>query len=103
MVGVDATGGAGVAPLLQGEDPAPGLREGAASGEGVVPASGSPTARITLVLEAIVGVLQGVSVASPRLLSLQAGAQALTYFLHAGVSLPQAGNQEANYNEAKDQ
>lgn len=27
----------------------------------------------------------------------------LTYFVHAGVSFPQARNQEANDNEAKDQ
>ncbi len=27
----------------------------------------------------------------------------LTYFFHAGVSLPQAGNQEANHNKAEDQ
>lgn len=27
----------------------------------------------------------------------------LTYFVHAAVSLPQAGNQEADHNEAEDQ
>lgn len=77
MVSVDTARGAVAAPSLQGDDPAPSLGEGAASGESTVPASGSPTVQVTLILEAIVGVLQGVSVASPGLVRLQTGDQAL--------------------------
>lgn len=62
---------------LQGEDPAPGLWEGAAPGDDVVPASADPSAGVALVLEAIVGELQGVSVTGPRLGRLKAGAEAL--------------------------
>lgn len=65
------------APSLQGDDPAPGLGEGAPSGDGVVPASGPPAARVGLVLEAVVGVLQGVSVAGAGLVGPQTGAQTL--------------------------
>lgn len=65
------------APSLQGDDPAPCLGEGAPSGDSVVPAPAAPPARVALVLEAIVGVLQGVSVAGAGLVGLQAGAQAL--------------------------
>lgn len=56
---------------------APGLGEGAPSGENIVPASGSPTAQVPLILEAIIGVLQGVSVATSGLAGLQTWAQAL--------------------------
>lgn len=62
---------------LQGDDPTSWLREGAPSGRSVVPAPAAPPAQLGLILEAVVGVLQGVPVAGPRLLRLQAGAQAL--------------------------
>lgn len=65
------------APSLQGDDPASCLGEGAPSGKSVVPAPGTPAARVGLILEAVVGVLQGVPVARPGLVGLQAGAQAL--------------------------
>lgn len=77
MVGVDPTGRAVAVPSLHGDDPAPWLGEGAPSGESIVPAPATPAARIALILEAVVGVLQGVSVAGPGLVGLQAGAQAL--------------------------
>lgn len=62
-------------PSLQGYDP--GLGEGAPPGDGVIPASRSSSARVRLILEAVVGVLQGVSVTGPWLVRLQAGAQTL--------------------------
>lgn len=65
------------APSLHGDDPASCLGEGAPSGENVGPASAAPAARVALILEAVVGILQGVPVAGPRLVRLQAGAQAL--------------------------
>lgn len=65
------------APSLQGDDATSCLGEGAPSGEGVVPAPAAPTARVGLILEAVVGVLQGVPVAALVLVRLQAGAQAL--------------------------
>lgn len=65
------------APSLQGDNPASGQGEGAPSGDSVVPASGAHAAQIGLILEAVVGVLQGVPVAAPALVRLQAGAQAL--------------------------
>lgn len=65
------------APSLQRDDPASCLGEGAPSGESVVPAPRAPAAQVGLVLEAVVGVLQGVPVAGAGLLGLQAGAQAL--------------------------
>lgn len=64
-------------PSLQGDDPASRLGEGAPSGDDVVQAPGNPAAVVALVLEAVVGVLQGVPVAGARLVGLQAGAQAL--------------------------
>ncbi len=77
MVGEDSTGGAVAAPSLQGDDPASWLGEGAPSGDSIVWAPGTSSAWVALSLEAIVGVLQGVSVAGPRLVRLQARAQAL--------------------------
>lgn len=65
------------APSLQGDDAASCLGEGAPSGDSVVPAPGGPAARVGLILEAVVGVLQRVPVAGPGLVRLQAGAQAL--------------------------
>lgn len=56
-----------VAPSLQGNDP----------GNDPVPAPSGPPALVTLVLEAVVGVLQRVPVARPGLVRLQTGAQAL--------------------------
>lgn len=64
-------------PSFHWDDTASCLREGAPSGESVVPASATPAAMVGLVLEAVVGVLQGVPVAGPVLVRLQAGAQAL--------------------------
>lgn len=58
------------APSLQGDDPTTGLRVGAPPRKSVVPASGTPAALVTLILEAIIGVLEGVPVACPRLVGL---------------------------------
>lgn len=58
---------------LHWNDAATPLGEGAPSGESVVPAPAAPTAVVPLVLEAIVGVLQGVPVAGPGLVRLQTG------------------------------
>lgn len=66
-----------LAPSLEGDDPATGLGEGAPPGKSVIPASGTPAALVTLILEAIIGVLEGVPVAGPGLFRLRAGAQAL--------------------------
>lgn len=47
-----------------------GLWVGASSGENIVPAPGTPAALVALILEAIIGVLEGVPVAGPRLVGL---------------------------------
>lgn len=57
-------------PSLQGDDTTMGLRVGAPSGKSVVPASGPSAALVALILEAIIGVLEGVPVACPRLVRL---------------------------------
>lgn len=65
------------APSVQGDNPASRLGEGAPSGDSIVPASSAHAAQVGLILEAVVGVLQGVPVSAPALVRLQAGAQAL--------------------------
>lgn len=51
------------APSLQGATSC--QREGGPSGEGIVPATGAAPVLVSLVLEAVIGILQGVPVASP--------------------------------------
>lgn len=79
------------APSLQGDNPASLLGEGAPSGDSVVPASGAHPAQVGLILEAVVGVLQGVPVSAPVLVRLQAGAQALQ--TGGGALINTAGNE----------
>lgn len=65
------------APPLQWDDSSSGLGEGASSRNNIVPAPGNTAVLVSFILEAIVGVLQGVPVAGPVLVRLQAGAQTL--------------------------
>lgn len=117
------------AAALYGDDAASRQGEGAASEGGAAPAPGGSAVLLRLVLEAVICVLEGVPVAGARLLGPQAGqalqgggvkdqqghspppllatrrqaSTHLTHFVHAAVSLPQAGDQEADHDETEDQ